>query len=84
MSYSIPLMMTIACTHMAMTPEETISAATLNGAAALGLSDRIGSIEAGKQADMILYDIPSYRHLVYHFGINHAVKIIKRGTYLDF
>ena len=84
MSYSMPLMMTIACTQMAMTPEEAITASTLNGAAALGLSHKLGSIEVGKQADIVLYDIPSYRYLVYHFGSNHVAKVIKRGTYLDF
>lgn len=84
MSFSMPLMMTIACTHMRMTPEEAIVACTLHGAAALGLADRLGSIEPGKEADMILYDIPNYRHLAYHFGINHARTIIKRGTILEF
>ncbi|MGD0037011.1 MAG: imidazolonepropionase, partial [Bacteroidota bacterium] len=84
MSYSMPLMMTIACTQMSMTPEEAITASTLNGAAALGLSEIIGSIEVGKQADIVLYDVPSYRYLAYHFGTNHVAKVIKRGTYLDF
>jgi imidazolonepropionase len=84
MSYSMPLMMTIACTQMSLTPEEVITAATLNGAAALGLSDKLGSIELGKQADIVLFDVPNYRYLVYHFGINFAAKIIKRGTYLVF
>jgi imidazolonepropionase len=84
MSFSLPLMMTIACTQMSMTPEEAIAAATLNGAAALGLSDTLGSIEVGKQADIILYEIPNYRYLVYHFGSNHAVKVIKKGIILEF
>jgi len=84
MSFSMPLMMTIACTHMRMTVEECIAATTINGAAAVGLSDRLGSIEVGKEGDMVLYDIPNYRHLAYHFGANHAVKIIKRGTILEF
>ncbi len=84
MSYCMPLMMTIACTQMSMTPEETITASTLNGAAALGLSEKLGSIEIGKQADIVLYDVPSYRYLAYHFGTNHVAKVIKRGTYLDF
>lgn len=84
MSYSMPLMMTIACTHMRMTVEEAIYATTLNAAAALGLSDRVGSVEIGKQADLILYDIPNYRYLAYHFGTNHVSKIIKNGTYLEF
>jgi imidazolonepropionase len=84
MSYSMPMMMTIACTQMSMTPEESITASTLNGAAALGLSEKLGSIEVGKQADIVLYDVPSYRYLAYHFGTNHVAKVIKHGTYLDF
>jgi imidazolonepropionase len=84
MSYSMPMMMTIACTQMSMTPEEAITASTLHGAAALGLSAKLGSIETGKQADIVLYDIPSYRYLAYHFGTNHVAKVIKHGTYLDF
>lgn len=83
-SYSMPLMMTIACTQMRMTPEEAITASTLNGAAALGISHRFGSIEQGKEADIILYNVPNYRHLVYHFGENFAVKIIKKGVLLEF
>jgi imidazolonepropionase len=84
MSYSMPLMMTIACTQMALTPEEAISAVTLNGAAALELSEKLGSIEIGKQADVLLFNVPQYRYIPYHFGINLVKKIIKRGTLLDF
>jgi imidazolonepropionase len=84
MSFSMPLMMTIACTQMSMTPEEAITATTLNGAAALGLSDQVGSIEVGKRADIVLYEIPNYRYLAYHFGVNLAAKVIKNGTILEF
>jgi len=84
MSFSIPLMMTIACTQMSMTPEEAIVAATLNGAAALNMSASIGSVEVGKNADLIVADIPDYRFLAYHFGTNHIVKTIKNGTILEF
>jgi imidazolonepropionase len=83
MSYSMPLMMTIACTQMKMTPEEALSAATLNGAAALNMSSSIGSIEVGKQADLIVADIPDYKFLAYHFGSNHIVTTIKNGTILE-
>jgi imidazolonepropionase len=84
MSYSMPMMMTIACTQMRMTPEEAITASTLNGAAALGLSGEIGSIEVGKRADIIIAEIPDYRFLAYHFGVNHVRTIIKNGTILEF
>ena len=84
MSFSMPLMMTIACTHMRMTPEEAITASTLNGAAALGISNEVGSIEVGKQADIVLYDVPNYLTIPYHYGINHVWKVIKNGTVLEF
>jgi imidazolonepropionase len=83
MSYSMPLMMTIACTQMHLTPEEAVTAATINGAAALGCSQTRGSIEPGKAADLIVCDIPDYRHLAYHFGTNHVVRTIKQGTLLE-
>ncbi len=84
MSFSVPLMMTIACTQMQMSPEEALCAATLNGAAALRLSATHGSIEVGKQADLIIADVPEYTYLAYHFGTNHVVKTIKNGTLLEF
>ncbi len=84
MSFSIPMMMTIACTQMRMTPEEALTAATLNGAAALDISSTVGSIEVGKDADMIVADIPDYKFLAYHYGMNHITTMIKRGTILEF
>ncbi|HLW66758.1 MAG TPA: imidazolonepropionase [Gemmataceae bacterium] len=79
MSENLPLMGTIACTQMKMLPAEVIAATTLNAAAALGRSERIGSIEPGKQADLVIFDAPSYSYLPYHFGVNHAWKVIKSG-----
>lgn len=84
MSFSMPLMMTIACTQMRMSPEEALSAATINAAAVLGLADRVGSIEPGKAADLIVYDAPSYRSIAYEFGVNLARKVIKNGVLLEF
>jgi imidazolonepropionase len=83
MSYSMPMMMTIACTQMRLTPEEAITAATLHGAAALGLSAQVGSIETGKEADLIVADVPDYRHIAYHYGVNHVQTVVKNGTILE-
>jgi imidazolonepropionase len=69
----------LACTQMKMLPAEVVSALTLNAAAAIGRSDRLGSIEVGKQADLIICDVPDYRQLFYHFGVGHVWRVIKRG-----
>ncbi len=83
MSYSMPMMMTIACTQMRISPEEALVASTLNGAAALNLSSSVGSIEVGKKGDMIIADVPDYKFLAYHFGTNHITMTIKNGTILE-
>jgi imidazolonepropionase len=76
---NLPLVGALACTQMKMLPAEAVTALTLNATAALGRSDRLGSIEVGKQADLIICDVPNYRHLFYHFGVNHVWRVIKRG-----
>jgi len=68
---------------MKMSPAEALTAATLNGAAALNMSSTVGSIEVGKNADLIVADIPDYTFLAYHFGTNHVVTTIKNGTLLE-
>lgn len=78
-SNSIPMLIAIACIYMNLSPEETLTALTLNGAAAVGQVERIGSIDVGKQADMILLQYPSYKFLPYHFGMNIVEKVIKKG-----
>jgi imidazolonepropionase len=55
----------------------------MNGAAALGISSTVGSIEVGKNADIIVADVPDYRFLAYHFGANHVRTTIKNGTILE-
>jgi len=62
-----------------MTPAEAILGITLNAAKALGKEKAIGSLEPGKQADLVILDIPDYRHLSYHFGVNHVWKVVKKG-----
>lgn len=79
MTQSLPLITTIACTQMRMTPAECIIGITRNAARAIGQEDIIGSLEPGKQADFLLLDIPDYRHLCYHFGINHVSMVFKKG-----
>ncbi len=83
-SYSVPLMMTMACTQMKMTPEETLTAATINAAAALNMSRIVGSIEEGKQADIVFLQMPNYMYLPYHFGENHVAAVMKSGTWLEY
>jgi len=69
----------LACRYLGLTPAQAIVAATLNAAAALGLEDRVGSIEPGKQADLLILDAPDYRHLGYRFGTNLVGAVIKKG-----
>jgi imidazolonepropionase len=76
---NLPLAGAMACTQMRMLPAEAVTALTLNAAAAVGRSDRLGSIEVGKQADLVVCGVPDYRHLFYHFGVNHVEQVIKRG-----
>lgn len=76
---NLPLVGAMACTQMGMLPGEVVTALTLNAAAALGRSDRIGSLAAGKQADIIVCEAPNYAHLFYHFGVNHVRRVYKRG-----
>lgn len=78
-SSSIPMLIALACIHMKMSPEEAITALTINGAAALDRASRIGSLQVGKQADMILLRYPSYKFLPYHVGMNSVDIVIKRG-----
>jgi imidazolonepropionase len=76
---NLPLVGTMACTQMKMLPSEVVMALTLNAAAAVGRSDRIGSLEVGKQADLVIYDVPDYRQIFTHFGVNQVERVIKRG-----
>lgn len=78
-SENMQSVLSLACTNMGMSIEEAIVAATLHGAAALEATDIIGSIEVGKQADIVVYDVPSYADIVYHFGINHVWSVWVAG-----
>ncbi len=76
---SMQFVIQLACLNMKMTPAEAITAATYNAACAIGLNNNIGSIEKGKQADIIILDCPNYKFLSYKFGVNLVETIIKNG-----
>jgi imidazolonepropionase len=76
---SMPLVMSLACTHMKMTPAEAIAAATINAACALRMQDRKGSLEAGKDADMAVFDVKDYREIAYWFAWDRCVEMVVAG-----
>lgn len=78
-SQSIPLVAALAAIQLKMTPAEIITALTINGAAAVGRADKIGSLECGKQADILILDYPSHLFLIYNAGMNIVDKVIKKG-----
>jgi imidazolonepropionase len=77
------LILSIACTQMKMLPAETINASTLNSAKAVGLENELGSIEPGKKADIIFMDIPNFRYLPYHYGMNHVNRVMRHGEFIQ-
>jgi len=76
---SMPMVLVLAVLQLGLTIGEALTAATLNAACSLGVGDRLGTIEVGKQADLILLDAPNYLHLAYHYGINPVAAVIKGG-----
>jgi len=76
---AMPLVMAIACRYQHLLPAEALNAATINAAYAIGLADRLGSLEVGKQADILIVNAPDYRHIAYQFGGNLVERVIKRG-----
>jgi imidazolonepropionase len=76
---SMPFVISLACTHMKMTPGEAIAASTINAACALRLQDRKGSLEAGKDADMAVFDVMDYREIAYWFAWNRCVEMVVAG-----
>ena len=76
---SMPMAMSLACTHMKMSPAEAIAAATINGAWALRLADRKGSVDPGKDADLAVFEVNDYREIPYWFGANHCTLTVMNG-----
>jgi imidazolonepropionase len=77
---SMPMAMSLACTQMKMSPAEAIAAATINGAWALRIADRKGSIEPGKDADFAAFDVEDYREIPYWFGANRCALTVLNGV----
>ncbi|HZU28223.1 MAG TPA: imidazolonepropionase [Bryobacteraceae bacterium] len=78
-SHNMQMMVALACLEMRMTPAEAIAAATINGAHALGRANRLGSLEHGKQADMLILGASDYREIPRHFGVNLVQTTIRGG-----
>jgi imidazolonepropionase len=76
---SMPMILSLACSRLRMTPAEAITAATINAAYSLGRAKRIGSIEGGKQADLAVFEVADYREIPYYFGVNCCWMTMKRG-----
>jgi imidazolonepropionase len=81
---AMPFAIALACRGMRMTPAEALVAATLNAAYAVGRGEQIGSLEPGKQADVLILGVPDYRHLAYRVADNLVEMVIKRGRIAEF
>jgi imidazolonepropionase len=76
---SMQIIIALACYHMKLTPAEALTASTINAACAIQKHDEIGSIEIGKKADLLVFDVPNHHFIPYHFGVNLLSKVIKNG-----
>ena len=79
---SMPLVMAIASRYQGLLPAEALNASTINAAFAIGLGERVGSLEVGKQADVLILKTDDYRHLIYQFGGNLVDQVVKKGEIL--
>ena len=79
MTQNMQLMLTLSALYLKMTSAEVITAATRNAARAIAREDRVGTLETGKDADIVLLDIPGHEYLPYHYGVNHVHKVIRHG-----
>ena len=79
---NMQFMIQLACFNMKLTAAEAVTAATFNAACAIGLNNTVGSLEVGKQADIVILDCPNYKWIPYHFGVNLVETVIKKGCLL--
>jgi imidazolonepropionase len=76
---SLPLVMNLACTQLGLAPAEALAACTLNAAHVLGRADRVGRLEPGVDADIVLLDAADWRYLAYHLAGEHVALVVKEG-----
>ena len=79
MTENLQIIMSLASLKLGMSVEEILNAVTVNAAFAINMEDKIGSIEKGKQADLLMFDMPTYKYLIYNFGVNNLGTVIKKG-----
>ncbi len=79
-TYNMQMVIALACSELGMSPAEAISAATINGAYALGCGDRCGSLLPGKRADLIMLNVEDYREIAHQSGVNHVHMVVKNGA----
>ncbi len=79
MTENLQIIMSLASLKLKMNAEEIINAVTINAAYAVNMESKVGSIETGKQADLLIFDMPSYKYLIYNFGVNNLETVIKKG-----
>ncbi len=81
-SLNLQFVINLGCLKYRMTPEEVLTAVTLNGAAAIGRADKLGSLEVGKQGDLVIWDAPDLNYICYRMGSNLVRTVIKNGKAL--
>lgn len=79
MTESMQIIQTLACLYLDLTPAESLTASTLNAACAIDRGDVVGTLEPGKQADLVIWEAEDYRAIAYHYGVNLARTVIKKG-----
>ena len=78
-SLNLPFAMNLGLLRYKLTPEEVLTAVTINAACSIGMEDRLGSLETGKQGDLVIWDAPDWEMLLYRFGSNLCHTVIKAG-----
>ena len=78
-SLNLQFVMNLACLRYKLLPEEILTAVTINPACAIGMGDKVGTLEVGKQGDLVIWDAPDMDFLCYRFGSNLALQVIKKG-----